>query len=352
MNGKSIRMLIDIGHPAHVHLFRNAINAWRRRGHDIVITIRDKDITARLLDRYGLAYKIVSRPRRGMLGLLIELLEHDWGVLKASLSHKSQLLLGTSVSITHVARIIGAKSIVFNEDDADVAYLFTKLAYPLAHAIVTPECLNEDYGLKHVTYKGYQKLAYLHPNVFTPDPAILKELDVFPGEPYFIIRLVSLNAAHDIGEIGIGLEMLRKLIQFLSTQGRVFITSEKPLLEEFEPYRIRISPVDIHKALAYSTLFIGDSQSMTVEAAMLGIPSIRCNTIAKRSSVLRELEDRYGLTFAYLPKDEDLLFAKVNELLEQKDLGELWRLRKNCMLKDKVDLTRWMVDFVEKFIND
>lgn len=47
-----MRILVDVGHPAHVHLFRNAIHIWHQRGHRVVVTTRDKKVTSRLLSLY------------------------------------------------------------------------------------------------------------------------------------------------------------------------------------------------------------------------------------------------------------------------------------------------------------
>ncbi|MCX7681062.1 MAG: DUF354 domain-containing protein [Anaerolineae bacterium] len=349
MSNGPLRLLVDVEHPAHVHLFRNARRIWLNRGHQVTITIRDKDLTGRLLDLYGFAYVVASAPRRGTLGLAIELLEHDWHVLRATVSSGSQLLLGTSVSVAHVAWLIGARSIVFNEDDAEVARAFTRLAYPLAHVIVTPACLNENYGNRHIKYEGYQKLAYLHPNVFSPNPEVLPRLGVQPGEPYFLIRLVSLQAAHDKGERGLSPTLCRRLIRTLSKHGRVFITSESPLSAEFESYRVPVAPTEIHNVLYYATMFVSDSQSMTVEAAVLGTPAIRCNTFARRVSVLQELEHKYDLTYGFLPEQEEEMFAKISELLNKPNLREEWQQKRARMLADKIDVTAWMVEFVERY---
>lgn len=349
MSAKPLRLLVDIGHPAHVHLFRNAMRIWMERGHQVIIAIRDKDLTARLLDLYGFSYSVASVARRSTVGLLLELLEHDWRVLKLARRHQSELLLGTSASISHVARLLGAKAMVFNEDDANVVRAFASLAYPLAHAIVTPSSLDEDYGDKHITYDGYQELAYLHPSIFTPNPAILSKLEVQLGEPYYIMRFVSLQATHDKGASGLNLAMRRKLISTLSQRGRIFITSEAPLSEEFAPYHIRISPVEMHDALAFATLLISDSQTMTAEAAMLATPSVRCNTFVGRISYLEELEHRYQLTFGFRPESEERMFSFLLELLDQPNLTKNWQRRRQMMLEEKMDLTPWIVDLVERF---
>jgi predicted glycosyltransferase len=166
------------------------------------------------------------------------------------------------------------------------------------------------------------------------------------------MRLVSLQAAHDKGESGLSPAIRRKLIDFLSGRGRVFISSEAPLSEELAPYRFPISPEDMHDALAFATLVISDSQTMTAEAAMLGTPSVRCNTFVGRVSTLDELEHRYQLTFGFHPESGEKMFSLTMELLDQPDLAEIWQRRRQRMLEEKTDLTPWMVDLVEQFASD
>ncbi len=51
-----MKILVDIGHPAHVHYFRNAIMALKEKGHEFLITTRDKEVTLDLLESYGFNY--------------------------------------------------------------------------------------------------------------------------------------------------------------------------------------------------------------------------------------------------------------------------------------------------------
>lgn len=350
MGNLTSRILVDIGHPAHVHLFRNAIKIWQSHGHDVVITTRDKDVAVDLLKSYGFTYDIVSKARKGVLGLAYELVEHDFGVLKAAIRHRSQILIGTSVAITHVAPLIGAKSVVFNEDDASVAKAFVRLAYPLAHYIVTPTTLNENHGKKHITYEGYQKLAYLHPRYFSPDPAILRKLGLMKAERFFLLRFVSQQAAHDRGEFGMGTELQLTIIELLQRYGKVFITSEVPLAQEFECFRIPIQPSEMHHVMVLADIFIGDSQSMTVEAAILGVPSLRINSFADRCSILVELQNKYQLTYGLFPSQEEEIINMLSEWLTDAHLKEKWQVKKKKLLDDKIDVTKWMVGFIESLM--
>jgi len=48
-----MNVLIDIGHPKEVNIFRNVIRELEGRGHEVKIVARDKENTAALLDTYG-----------------------------------------------------------------------------------------------------------------------------------------------------------------------------------------------------------------------------------------------------------------------------------------------------------
>jgi predicted glycosyltransferase len=48
-----MKILIDIGHPADVHLFKHMVWKLAKKGHEIKITCRDKDVTVDLLNSVG-----------------------------------------------------------------------------------------------------------------------------------------------------------------------------------------------------------------------------------------------------------------------------------------------------------
>ena len=117
------------------------------------------------------------------------------------------------------------------------------------------------------------------------------------AKKYFILRFAKLSAHHDTGKAGITTEIASRIIRKLKPLGNVFITSERELEPEFERYRISIKPQDMHDALYYSEMFIGDSQTMAAESAVLGTPSIRYNDFVGKLGYLEELEHKYGLTY-------------------------------------------------------
>ena len=341
-----MNILIDIGHPAHVHLFKNFIFAMRGKGHKVLITVKDKDVAIPLLERYNLDYISFGKTMDGLFMKALNLFRINLKLLKIIRKEKIDIGMGTSEIIAHCSKLSRMKSLIFTEDDAKEVPFFARITYPFADYIITPDCLKyENHGKKHVTHPSYHELAYLHPNNFSPDPAILDELGVNKNERFFILRFNSFKAYHDIGAKGITKK--NELISMLEKEGKVFITMEGKIDEKFEKYQINITPEKIHSALFYATMFVGDSQTMTAEASVLGTPALRCNSFVGRLACPEELQHRYGLTYGYKPGNEEAMYKKIKELLGRPNLKKEWNEKRNIMLKEKIDLTQWMINFVE-----
>lgn len=325
------------------------LEAWRREGVQVLVFAREKDITRSLLDSYGIAHQVLAPAGVGTAGRARELVRREIAMFRAARRFRPAIITGSSPNAARVARLVGAKSLVFCEDDAKIVPQYRWTAYPFASAIVTPQCLAyENYGVRHFTYPAYQKLFYLHPNRFTPDRTIFSHLGLGDNERFALVRLSSLQAHHDRGARGMSEDLLRRVVAMCRPGIHLFITSERPLPEEFEPLRLPIPPERIHDALASAEFFLGDSQSMTVESALLGTPAFKINTFAGIISVIRELEE-YGLAFGYRPGQEDALLDELNRFLETPDGKARFQKRRAGMLAEKIDPLPWFLEIVRMF---
>lgn len=353
-----MKILIALNHPAHYYFFKYIIAGLKYNNHEVSIVIKGKDILEKLLindkqkhvkltetkQKEKNAFSVISKG-------IIELFSQDINLYKYLNKFKADILIGTDIAITHVGRLKGIPSIVFNEDDYEINKLFCSFSYPFVSCIVSPFVCNVGkYKYKKIPYSGYQKLAYLHPNYFKPDRSIV-EKHISNEKPYFIIRLVSFTAGHDIEKKhgGIPLNLIKELIYKLEKKGNVYISSETDLPTAFNKYKLRINPLEIHHFLYYSDLFVSDSQSMSVEAAVLGSPSIRFNSFVGRISVLEELEHKYGLTFGIHNTRPQSLFKKIDELLLITKIKEEFAKRRMKMLSEKIDVTAFAVWFIDNY---
>ena len=200
-----MRLLFDVNHPVQVHLLRPLLPHFRARGDEWRVVARDKDVTLGLLAHYGIDCT-PTRPGHGRPGLLLELLRRERLVWRLARAFRPRLIVGTSVHAARVARLTGARSVVLNDDDAVANPAFARLAYPLAHAIVTPDCLRaENWGARHHVYAGNQQLFYLHPARFRPDPGVRALVDGtwgFAASPIPFEREFGRKVARIVGVRG------------------------------------------------------------------------------------------------------------------------------------------------------
>lgn len=341
-----MKILFQLGHPAHFHLFRNTIADLQRDGHQTFVLIRKKDILEDLLKQSGMSYvNILPSGKKSAFTLMLRL----WRVFWFTVKNRVNILVGSTPEVAQVAWMLRRRSVVMAEDDASIVPQFIKAVKPFVDNYLSPvSCNNGELEPATTHYDGFHKLAYLHPARFSPNPSVVDKY--FPHDkPYFLLRFAQLNAYHDVRTNAHGINdiIAHQLIEILSPHGSVFITSERPLSPELEQYRLQINPLDIHHIMAFATIYVGDSQSMAVESAMLGTPSIRFNDFAGKIGVLKELETKYQLTFGIPSSNPDLLYNTIEQLLATDNLKQLFHQRRDRMLQDKIDVASFFTEFIE-----
>ncbi len=345
-----MKILIFLGHPAHYHLFKHVIRKLKERKVFVNIVVVKKDILEDLVRKENWEYiNLVPEGRQGagpfwFLLKIFGMIRTEWRLLKFLRKNKSDFLVGTEFTLAHVGKILGIPVFLINEDDAAISkthYFF----YPFSTKMIMPSsCDASPWNDKKISYEGYHELAYLHPNYFSPNKDNIKVFNP-EGQRYFIVRLVSLTASHDMGKKGISNSMARRLIKQLEQHGKVFITSERPLLPEFEQYRLAINVHHIFDALYYADMVIGDSQTMIAEAAVLGTPAVRFNDFVGRLGYLEELEHKYELTFGFKTYEEDKFIKKIGELLKIDGIKEIWQKKRKKMLNEKIDAAEFIASY-------
>jgi len=339
-----MKILIDIGHPAHVHYFKNFIKIMKERRHSFLITARDKEISQHLLNAYDIDY--VSRGKGGssFIDKALYLFKGDLILFKQAIRFKPDIFMSfASPYAAQVSKLLGKPHIAF--DDTEHAKIEHFMYKPFTNVILNPECFNKNMGSKQIHFNGYMELCYLHPNYFQPNPSILDLLGVRENEKYMIMRFVSWNASHDIGHSGLTLEMKRKAVKELSKYAKVFISSEGEMPEDLQQYQIKIPPERMHDALAFATLFVGEGATMASECACMGTPAIYVNSLDV--GYCTEEENLYNLIYGF--RNSAGVLEKAMELLNKPDLRTEWQNRRQKMLSDKMDVTAFTVWFVENY---
>lgn len=347
-----MKLLFMISHPAHFHMFRYTMANLKADGHEVVVVIRPKDVLETLCQNASVAYyKVKKRPKKwGMIGLGLSLIGKTVEVWRIARREKPDLLVGSDGVLAIVGKLMGKPSFECYEDDAEAIALYAKMFFPLYTDLVGPDCCSAGkWEYKKTGYRSYHELGYLHPNQFTPDRKKVEQYGIDTTRPYILVRFAQLTAHHDVGIHGINSEIAGKMMEMLLPHGTVYITSERPLEPQFEQYRIKIDPLDMHHVMAFASLYIGDSQTMAAEAGVLGTPFVRLNDFVGRLSYLNELENDYHLGYGHKTYDVEGFYASIQRWLDTPDRKSICAERRERMLADKIDYTKFLTWFLENY---
>jgi uncharacterized protein len=343
-----VNLLIDIGHPAHVHLYKNLYTNLVGDGHKVIVTVKNISSAKRLLDIYNIKYIEIGRKWDSLILKGISQILYNYEMIRIIYRYKILIGIGSSVNLAHSSMFTKMKSILLDDDDDGVEPLFVKFAHPFCDYLLSPDVLKgKRRKVDTIFYAGYHELFYLHPNNFTPDENVLSELGLSKDDSFYILRFNAFRAHHDVGKSGLTLHQKMIIVDILKPYGKIFITVEREIEPELEKYQLSVSPVKIHSLLYYATLFVGDSQTMASEAAVLGTPSIRCNDFVGKISYLEEEEHRYMLTLGYTPAQFKNMINTIIELLKNPQIKQIWSKRRQKMLNEKMDGTSFLRSFIE-----
>jgi uncharacterized protein len=339
-----MRILVDIGHPAHVHFFKHFVWEMEKKGHELLITAKDKEVSLQLLDAYGLKYVRTGSYGKGLALKAIDMLRIDWNTLKVARRFKPDILISQgSPNAAQVSWVLRKPHIAFEntEHSREQYYLYA----PFTKTICTPSSFKRDLGRKQIRYDGCKELAYLHPKYFKPDPEVLAEQGLGIDDKYVVLRLISWSATHDFGHTGLSLDLKRQLIQVLSSHARVLITSEAALPDEFEPYRMAVPPHKIHSLLYYAAMYVGEGGTMATEAAVLGTPAFLINPEARFVGLHHEFQNRYGVLRFFQNGAEAI--QSINQCIQDDDAKDNCRKSSLRLISEKIDVTSFVVKIVE-----
>ena len=342
-----MNILIDINHPAHVHMFKYVAWEMIARGYRILFVCREKEFTANLLESYSFEYVNLGHKSSSLAGKVWNMLRFEWKEFQiARHFHADMFISHGSIIAAHVACLMHKPHICF-EDTFNMEQV--RLYAPFTKVILTADYPSPLSDRKNVLQCAcYNELLYLHPNRFKPNPAIIKELGLQQNEKYVIIRFVGWKATHDVGHKGYSSSNKIKAVLEFSKYARVFISSENPLPADLEQYRFPLPPNRLHEAQTFASLVFGESATMASEAAVLGVPSIYVDNTSRLYT--QEQEHKYHLCYNFTESESDQQRAieKGIEILSGQSNIDYAKQRQ-YLLDDHIDATAFFVWFLENY---
>lgn len=319
-----MRYIFELNHPKHYYQFKYVMQALASQGHNILVLARDKDVLLDVLEEEGVEYTLFGKHRKKMSAKIMG----TFSIIKNYLSivhryHPDVIVSKGSWYGTFTAWLTRKKSVIF--PDSEVVKLTNNYVVPLCTQVVTPQSFKLDYGKKHSRVAGIFEDCYLSPQVYKPDPSIVEKYGL--QKPYAVLRFVGWFANHDVGNKGFNSEEKKTLVQKIAKNMTVYISSEKELPEELQQYRLPTPASSIHDVLSFADLYVGDSQTMAAEAALLGTPAIRCNSFVGPNDMSNfiMLQKDYGVLFNIA--DPSQATAKAEELSQQSHKAE-WQQKR------------------------
>ena len=340
-----MRLLIDIGHPAHVHYFKYVIYRLYNSGSNVVVVAREKEITFDLLNAYNISYISRGKGKSNIIGKFFYLFYGAYKIFITARKYKIDCYLSFASPYNALASFFYSRPNI-TLDDTEHNRFNHKIYVPLSDIIITPLTFKKDFGNKHIRFKGTMDSAYLHPEYF-----IRKNVQ-FPVDKSFfdknvIFRFVSWHATHDIFQTGFSIDQIFLLINKLKNCSNIFISSEKELPAELKRYMLKINPEEMHHYLAKADLLIGESGSMATEAAYLGTHSIVWNSASQELGVF-EWFSRYK--HFYIAEDfEDVIYT-ATKLLSKRDLKTEAKAESLNIINDSICLTDFIVSQIKKVL--
>ncbi|SFS79846.1 hypothetical protein [Halostagnicola kamekurae] len=323
--------------PAHVHLYKHTIDRLEELGHDVLVFARSDECTEALLRAHELPYVIYGGRGEEKHSLLWELPVQLGRIVRRARKFGPDVIFGIGPYAAYTGLVTRSPAIAVLDSEPSLDHV---VARPFVRAFLTPEAFQKDLGENHYRFRGFKESAYLHPDIFEPDPSIRDALGVDPDESFAIVRLNSFNGHHDVGRKGFSLEQRRRLLGELATETTVFVSDEGSNLdlEHLDARPFDLHPAKLHDALSEADLLVADTQTMVTEAALLGTPAIRSNSFVGESDMgnFLELEDE---ELIYNLSSFDAVLDRSRTLLADESVPEQWERRRDEYVSEMVNLT-------------
>lgn len=341
-----MRYLIFTNTPAHVHLYRNLVAALESDGQEVLVLGRDYACTKDLLEYYDMPYEIYGPQGTDFRSLVTNLPRQLAGILRRARDYDPDVIFGRTAYAAYAGVLTGTKPVLVL--DSQPSYTGPMVFSRFARAAITPKAFNRVLGSHHYTFDGLTEVAYLHPDVYSPDPTVRDDLGVDPDEQYAIVRFNAFDALHDVGTDGNTQVDRRRLLERLSDHATVFVSDEGGHLD-FDDVPAReydLHPGRIHDALAEADLLVADTGTMVTEAALLGTPAVRF--VDESEPTMGEFEELERNGIAVQHTDFDEVLDSCVRLIEDDSATERWEELRDRYLEGKPNVTNLLRKIAER----
>lgn len=344
-----MKVLFLVYHPVDPYIvFDTAKKIEKEGGKTFFVIIEKEGIIQKIVDSYNFENTIIGKSKRSLIGKLLNIIIVVLGVVRYIKKFSPDIIFSPATPYSSLACRFTKIPLVCWEDTETATFNFKYSHGRINTLLLVDSFYKKLPGDNIIRFKGYKELAYLHPNHFKPDESVLTKLGLNKMDKIILMRFSALNAMHDIGlksEVDANDDKILKFIEKIEClyNAKVLISvTERELDSRFEKYRLHIEPSSYAHFLSFCTLYIGEGTTTASEAGVLGVPWIALRD--KPLGYLIDQESNYGLGFRI--NNIDAALSKAEELLASENLKEIWQKKRRRMLKNKIDVSRFLTWFL------
>ena len=329
-----MRILIDTGHPAYIHFFAPIAKELEKRNHTVVFSIREKDCSLPIINAHNFSYKSKGKGSYSVLLKPFHFFSAIFSIFSITRKIKPDLFLSFSSPYAGiVSAIFRKKHIVL--DDTEIDVLARKIYYTFSDILVTPKSFKLDIGRKQIRVNAFKEQAYLKDYTFSPETG-----------NYILVRLVNHGAMHDLFSKVWHKQESFKFIRELAQKHSVVISSEIPLPGDLKPHEYSQPPEDLHNVISKAKLVVGESATVSTEAAVLGVPAVYIDYNTR--GYTENLEHEYGLVRHFLPVNHELEKAKgfIHDIMEN-PVNPYYQEQRKKLFRETDDIVEYMLNLIE-----
>src|SRR5256712_2272890 len=264
--------------------------ALRQRGHDALITTRVYREAEQTLKLKKLRFSVVGTHGGGTaFGKLTASAERVTKLANLIQKWKPNLAVSfSSVEASRVAFGLGIPHVAAN--DSPHSWMVARLTIPLTTFLCCPWIIGrsvwEEFGgpmRQVILYRALDPAAWLKRH--RPNDNVLRQLDLKKNKPIVVFRTEEAFASYLMRKSSDKEPVVAPIIDELLRRGldcQVVVSTrygmQAPVIRKRFGEKVTVVDriVDATSLLSYSSAFVGSGGTMTVEAALLGIPSISC----------------------------------------------------------------------------
>ncbi|MFP4001802.1 MAG: hypothetical protein ACLFSM_07410 [Thermoplasmata archaeon] len=330
-----------IVHSHHIDFFENLCSQLEARGHKVLCFVRKEEGNIKYLKESDLNYTYYGPIAKKYVPRFVSHYQSRFSLMSKLMKFRPDLSFSVNaIPQSTYNSILNIYSVVFL--DRRLKKKDEKRIFNYADKIVTPDCYPYDVPSdKHLSHPSYHPFTYLHPNNFDPDDSVLVSLGV-EAKDYVFVSFARESWGGFSEDLLLSRKEKMDIVRGLAEHRQVFVDGRGSVPEPLEEYVPSIPVREYNHLLANSELVVGDDPIICSEAGVLGVPWLFIGETS--APTLEEQEIKYEIGSQIENVGDALELAEM--LLTGEVEPDIARSRRE-ILNDKIDLTKWILKFVE-----